>query len=182
MKQIIEKNKISSDRVRCSWTVLRTRSISLPYPQKRPILNICAGKYNPDNQHQQQGADNCRDNIYQAPAFIIFNTDDRQTQPHDDTGNIDTAPNCTQSIGQYNLQKYENQRCKGQHTEIRAAILIFCNFFFSMVYLISFLPNLLTANKRANIKTTIAHGKNGNTENAVPVPSAVKSCSEQDTR
>jgi len=72
---------------------------------------------NPDNQHQQQGADNCRDNIYQAPAFIIFNTDDRQTQPHDDTDNIDTAPNCTQSIGQYDLQKYGNQRCKGQHTD-----------------------------------------------------------------
>ena len=71
---------------------------------------------------------------------------------------------------------------KGSALIIRAAILIFCNFFFSIAYLISFLPNLLTANKRANIKTTIAHGKNGNTENAAPAPSAVKSCSEQDTR
>lgn len=51
-----------------------------------------------------------------------------------------------------------------------------------LVYLISFLPNSLTASKRADIKTTIAHGKNGNTENAVFVPSAVKSCSEQDTK
>ena len=71
---------------------------------------------------------------------------------------------------------------KGSILIIRAIILIFCNFFFSIVYLISFLPNFLTANKRANIKTTIAHGKNGNTENIVLVPSAVKSCNEQDTK
>ena len=47
---------------------------------------------------------------------------------------------------------------------------------------LSFLPNCVIASENTRQKTRIAQGKNGNKENEVSEASAVKSCSEQETK
>lgn len=51
-----------------------------------------------------------------------------------------------------------------------------------MIYLISFLPNFITATAKTTEKTITAIGRKGNNVNAAVPDSTVKSCREQDTR
>lgn len=67
----------------------------------------------------------------------------------------------------------------------RFIIVVVCvkAWFYSILfYFISFLPNCVIASANTRQKTRIAQGKNGNKENEVSEASAVKSCSEQETK
>ena len=59
---------------------------------------------------------------------------------------------------------------------------VFSFLFSIIIYLISFLPNCLTAIASTSTKTSIAIGRNGNIENVIVVDSTVKSYREQDTK
>lgn len=80
------------------------------------------------------------------------------------------------------LNKVGTNVAKGKMLKINAATLNFCNFLFSITYLISFFPKRVIATVSTNVNIKIAHGKNGNRLKPVLIPSAVKSCREQETK
>lgn len=77
------------------------------------------------------------------------------------------------------LNKVGTNVAKGKMLKINAATL---NFLFSITYLISFFPKRVIATVSTNVNIKIAHGKNGNRLKPVLIPSAVKSCREQETK
>lgn len=80
------------------------------------------------------------------------------------------------------LNNVGTNAAKGKMLIINAATLIFCSLLLSITYLISFFPKRFTATVSTNIKTRIAHGKNGKRLKPMLIPFAVKSCSEQETK
>lgn len=86
------------------------------------------------------------------------------------------------SFGRAILRNAGIRVASGRTLIVKATMFNFPMHLFFISYLISFFPNCVVDMARATAKTAIAQGKNGNSENAIVVPSVAKSYNEQDTK